>query len=83
LYSKEFFNFFSQSVIFKGDKRLHGLVADEGEIAEVFLGFDNGFIIEAYLEHSAASLSGADQILVYFPLCSRGESGCSRFDLRL
>ena len=83
LHGKEFFDFFSQPIIFKRGKCVHSLIADEGEIAEVLLCFGNGFVVESYLQLSPAPFPGTDQVLVYFLLRRFRELGFSFFYLRL
>ncbi len=68
LHGKQFFDFFSQPIVFKRRKRVHGPIADKGEIAEVLLCFGDSFVVKSYLQLSATPLFSADQVLLYFPL---------------
>jgi hypothetical protein len=83
LHGKQFFYFFSQPIVFKRRKRVHGLVADEGEIAEVLLCFGDSFVVKSYLELSTTPLFSADQVLLYFSLRGFREFDRPVFYLRL
>ena len=82
LHGKEFFDFFTQPIIFKCCKCLHGLIADKGEIAKVLLFFSNGFVVESHLQLPPTPLPGTGQVLVYFLLRCFREIGLSSFYLR-